>query len=364
MSSDIPVSPVSKALHRPADAVSPMQAPASPGTTPRSCCAPSRSDLTSAHSDGTPARSDPAPAGTISLQRRPARASAARDHGLVLLPLPGGEFRMGSDADEGEPSDGEGPSRRVRLPAFAIGATAVSNRDFSRFIEDTGYVTYAEEARSSFVFAGLLPDDFPPTRGVAQTPWWREVEGACWKHPEGPQSDIQTRLDHPVTHVCWFDALAYCEWAGLRLPTEAEWEYAARGGLEGRRYPWGDELMPGGRHRCNIWQGQFPVRNSLEDGHYGTAPVKAFEPNGFGLYNTSGNTWEWCADWFALPDPDGPDALIEQPRGPARGVRRVIRGGSFLCHESYCFRYRVAARSHNEPDATTSHMGFRCAQDL
>lgn len=277
-----------------------------------------------------------------------------------LLELPGGIFQMGSDADEGEPSDGEAPARPVRLKPFRISATAVSNRDFAAFIKATAYVTYAEEAGTSFVFAGLLPDDFPPTRGVADAPWWREVEGAFWRHPEGPGSNIESRLDHPVTHVCWHDAHAYCEWAGLRLPSEAEWEYAARGGLIDKRFPWGDELTPEGEHRCNIWQGRFPFENTGDDGFIGTAPVKSFAPNGFGLYNTSGNTWEWCADWFGNRHPD---FLLSNPTGPLQGTRRAIRGGSFLCHESYCFRYRVAARSSNEPVATTSHMGFRCAAD-
>ena len=265
---------------------------------------------------------------------------------------------MGSDADEGEPGDGEAPARRVHLPDFWIDRTAVSNRDFAAFVQATGYVSLAEEVGVSFVFAGLLPDDFPPTRGVVDAPWWREVEGACWQRPEGPGSSVNERSDHPVVHVSWHDALAYCHWAGKRLPSEAEWECAARGGLAGSRYAWGDELTPDGAHRCNIWQGRFPMRNTQDDGFYGTAPVDAFEANGFGLFNVCGNVWEWCADWF--DNHFTRDDLIN-PRGPMHGNRRVIRGGSFLCHESYCNRYRVAARSANGPDATTSHMGFRCA---
>jgi sulfatase modifying factor 1 len=275
-----------------------------------------------------------------------------------MAAIPAGSFIMGSDADEGEPGDGEAPARRVHLPAFRIDRTAVSNREFAAFVQATGYVSLAEEVGVSFVFAGLLPDDFPPTRGVVDAPWWREVEGACWSQPEGPGSCVDQRADHPVVHVSWHDAVAYCHWAGKRLATEAEWEYAARGGLAGKRYAWGDELTPDGVHRCNIWQGRFPMRNTQDDGFYGTAPVDAFEANGFGLFNVCGNVWEWCADWF---DNHFTRDDLTNPRSPMHGNRRVIRGGSFLCHESYCNRYRVAARSSNGPDATTSHMGFRCA---
>jgi formylglycine-generating enzyme required for sulfatase activity len=278
-----------------------------------------------------------------------------------MVEIPAGAYRLGSDADEGEPSDGEAPSRIVQLHRFRMARTAVSNRDFARFINQTGYVSLAEETGLSFVFAGLLPDDFPPTRGVVDAPWWREVEGACWYQPEGPGSSIDTRADHPVVHVSWHDAMAYCRWAGARLPTDAEWECAARGGLHQNRFAWGDDLTPNGQHRCNIWQGRFPMLNSTDDGYYGTAPVDAFEPNGYGLFNVCGNVWEWCADWF---DNHFSGADLNNPRGPVQGHRRVIRGGSFLCHESYCNRYRVAARSSNTPDATTSHTGFRCAADL
>ncbi len=275
-----------------------------------------------------------------------------------MVSLPGGEFRMGSDADEGEPGDGEAPERLVWLAPFRIDPTAVSNRDFARFIVDTGFVTLAEEIGSSFVFAGLLADDFEPTRGVLESPWWREVPGACWHRPEGPGSALDSRLDHPVVHISWHDAMAYCRWSGTRLPTEAEWEYAARGGLQRRRYPWGDDLTPDGVHRCNIWQGRFPAVNTVEDGHYGTAPVDAFAPNACGLFNMCGNVWEWCADWFGIEQSAMPQRA---PCGPFSGVRRVIRGGSYLCHESYCYRYRAAARSGNDPSATTGHTGFRCA---
>ena len=275
-----------------------------------------------------------------------------------LVRLDGGEFTMGSHAP-GYPGDGEGPARRVTVDAFSIDRFAVTNAQFATFVDATGHVSEAERFGWSFVFAGLLPDDFVDTRGVVGAEWWRQVFGAQWRHPEGPQSDLAGRLDHPVLHVSWHDAQAYCTWAGLRLPTEAEWEFAARGGLDGRRYPWGDELLVDGKHRCNVWQGAFPSENTVEDGYYGTAPVDAFAPNGYGLYNVVGNAWEWCLDWFdAEFHRDGPRT---NPSGPPHGTQRVMRGGSFLCHESYCFRFRVPARSSNSPDSTTGNLSFRCA---
>jgi formylglycine-generating enzyme required for sulfatase activity len=280
------------------------------------------------------------------------------NHSLVRLD--GGEFTMGSDVGPDYPGDGEGPARRVTVDAFSIDRFAVTNAQFATFVDATGHVSEAETFGWSFVFAGLLPDDFVETRGVVGAEWWRQVFGAQWRHPEGPQSDLADRLDHPVLHVSWRDAQAYCAWAGLRLPTEAEWEFAARGGLEGRRYPWGDELLVDGMHRCNVWQGTFPSENTLDDGFYGTAPVDAFAPNGYGLYNVVGNAWEWCLDWFdAEFHRDGPRV---NPSGPPQGTHRVMRGGSFLCHESYCFRFRVPARSSNSPDSTTGNLTFRCAR--
>jgi formylglycine-generating enzyme required for sulfatase activity len=275
-----------------------------------------------------------------------------------MVELEPGEFLMGCDNEWAYPGDGEGPLRRVRLDAFRVGVRAVSNDEFAAFVAATGYKTEAEGYGWSFVFAGLLPDDFPPTRAVARAQWWRQVVGADWRHPEGPQSDLEGRLDHPVVHVSWNDAQAYCDWARTRLPSEAEWEYAARGGLHGKVFPWGDELEPGGEHRMNVWQGQFPTQNTLEDGYLGTCPVGAFPPNGWGLYNMTGNVWEWCHDWY--------DPTFHQrekrtnPKGPLRGTNRVTRGGSYLCHHSYCRRYRVAARNSMTPDSSTGNTGFRC----
>ncbi|HEY9369638.1 formylglycine-generating enzyme family protein [Streptomyces sp.] len=265
-----------------------------------------------------------------------------------LLTLPGGRFLMGADDPEGFPADAEGPVREVAVEPFRIAATAVTNAQFATFVKATGHITEAERFGFSFTFGAFLADpvaDISPP--VAAVPWWRAVEGASWRCPEGPGSHVTDRQNHPVVHVSWNDAQAYCAWSGTRLPTEAEWEYAARGGLEQRRYPWGDELTPGGRHMCNIWQGDFPDLNTAADGYVGTAPVKSFRPNGFGLYNTVGNVWEWCADWFT-PDEES---------------SRAMRGGSYLCHDSYCNRYRVAARSSNTPDSSTGNIGFRVAAD-
>jgi formylglycine-generating enzyme len=278
-----------------------------------------------------------------------------------LVRLDGGVFTMGSEDRWAYPEDGEGPLKEVEVSAFSIGAHAVSNADFSRFVEETGYVTDAERFGWSFVFAGLLPDDFPPTEGVVQAPWWRKVAGADWRHPEGPHSSIAERLDHPAVHASWHDADTYCTWAGARLPTEAEWEFAARGGLEGKAYPWGDEIEPAGEHRMNVWQGDFPARNTAADGFEGTAPVTWFPPNGYSLYNLTGNVWEWTADWF--------HATFRRrdrrrdPAGPDHGTSKVQKGGSYLCHHSYCRRYRVAARQGSTPDSSTGNVGFRCARD-
>ena len=266
----------------------------------------------------------------------------------TLVQLPGGTFLMGCEDPGAYAADGEGPVRDVPVDPFAIEACCVSTARFARFVDDTGYVTDAERAGTGFVFAGFLPDDFPDTRGVAAAPWWREVPGADWAHPEGPQSDLAGRADHPVVQVSWHDAQQFCGWAGLRLPTEAAWEYAARGGLVQQRFPWGNQLTPGGEHRMNVFQGRFPDRNTVKDGYAGTAPVRAFPPNGFGLHNTTGNVWEWTADPWSV-------------NGQVSAAERVLRGGSYLCHASYCWRYRTSARMASTPDSPTGNVGFRCA---
>jgi formylglycine-generating enzyme len=277
-----------------------------------------------------------------------------------MVQVPGGAFRMGSEDSFAYPEDGEGPIREVALSTFWIDACAVTNEQFAVFAAETGYITEAERFGWSFVFGGLLPDDFPPTEGVAAAPWWRKVDGADWSHPYGPQSSLEGKLDHPVVHVSWNDAAAYCVWAGGRLPTEAEWERAARGGLERAVFPWGDELEPAGGHRMNVWQGDFPGRNTLEDGHLGTAPVDSYSANGLGLHNMTGNVWEWTADWFH-PSFRQRDRRLD-PAGPPRGTHKVQKGGSYLCHHSYCRRYRVAARMGNTPDSSTGNLGFRCVR--
>ena len=286
----------------------------------------------------------------------PARAAVPTAGGLVHLA--GGEFLMGC-VDPPYPADGEAPVREVGLSPFRLAAAPVTNADFGRFVQATGYRTDAERYGSSFVFVGLLPRGFPPTRAVAAAPWWREVEGACWRHPEGPGSTVADRSDHPVVHVSWRDAAAYCSWSGTRLPYEAEWEYAARGGLEQQPFPWGSELTPGGIHRMNVWQGRFPDSNTAADGYLGTAPADAYPPNGFGLHTMTGNVWEWCADWFSTSSDHG--APRRNPRGPAAGTARVLRGGSYLCHSSYCLRYRTSARMGNTSDSSSGNVGFRVA---
>jgi sulfatase modifying factor 1 len=326
---------------------------------PRRCCLPSttRAGRAAVADDVAPddAGGDGAAAGDAAPPRLTAAGAGYRPR---LVQLPAATFRMGTADGEGFPEDGEGPPREVRLESFAIAATTVSNREFREFVRATGHVTDAERIGSSFVFyLQVAPACRAKIRRVTpELPWWVDHPGACWQRPHGPGSGIDDRLDHPVVHVSWADAQAFCAWSGTRLPTEAQWEYAARGGLDGRRYPWGDVLPAGGRGTLNIWQGTFPNRPAV-DWQPSTVAGDAFEPNGHGLHNVAGNVWEWCLDWFspayhrltATRDP-----VFDAPTG-----RRSLRGGSFLCHESYCNRYRVAARSSSPPQSTSSHCGFR-----
>ncbi len=297
-------------------------------------------------------------------------ASLAREKAVTgstsdMVELPGGTFLMGTEDREGFPADGEGPIRPVTLDPFWIDGYSVRNRDFAAFIAASGYKTEAERFGWSFVFAGDLPDagsSVPAADSVTGVDWWKRIYGATWNHPEGPASDIASRAEHPVVQVSWNDAAAYARWAGKRLPTEAEWEFAARGGLEQNLYPWGNELTPGGQHRCNIWQGEFPHTNTAADGFASTAPAGAFPANGYGIYGIVGNVWEWCGDWFDQRHHQL--ATTINPLGPSTGVARVMKGGSYLCHKSYCNRYRVAARSSNTPDSATTNIGFRCVRDV
>ncbi|MBT2568178.1 formylglycine-generating enzyme family protein [Arthrobacter sp. ISL-85] len=266
---------------------------------------------------------------------------------------------MGDAFGEGYPVNGETPVHPVTVNAFRIDTTAVTNRMFNAFVTATGYRTEAELYGTSAVFHLLLEAPAKDVVGEADgAPWWLNVRGADWRHPQGMDSDWSAIPDHPVVQVSHNDVHAYCAWAGRRLPTEAEWEYAARGGLASKRYAWGDELLgPQGEHLCNIWQGEFPQFNSEDDGFLGTAPVRSFPPNGFGLYEVAGNVWEWCSDWY-LPRYYR-NSPAENPQGPTIGAGRVMRGGSYLCHESYCNRYRVAARTSNTPESSSGNTGFR-----
>jgi formylglycine-generating enzyme required for sulfatase activity len=285
-----------------------------------------------------------------------ARGAPAARHDIEQCVVPGGTFRMGDAHGDGRPQDGEGPVREVAVAEFSIDATSVTNDAFAMFVAATGYVTDAERYGSSSVFHLAVRADPEDVVGYAPSvPWWLQVRGASWQHPDGPGSDLAGRGDHPAVHVSWQDAQAYCTWAGRALPTEGQWEKASRGGLDGRRYPWGDELRPGGTWRVNIWQGEFPRVNTREDGFLTTAPVRTFEPNGYGLWQTVGNVWEWCQDRFEPRDPRG--RLL--PEHPGAEHARVLRGGSYLCHDSYCNRYRNAARSSNTEESSTGNAGFR-----
>lgn len=316
---------------------------------------------------GTPSRGAlligaPAPAAAGSVLPVAARQDTT-DSGRHRVPqalVPAGRFIMGDSTSDANRGDGEEPRHPVVLADFSIDATTVTNDDFARFVDDTGHRTEAESFGYSAVFHLAVAARESDIMGPATAaPWWIGVRGADWRHPGGRLSDADADGlgGHPVVHVSWNDAVAYCDWAGRRLPTEAEWEYAARGGLDGAKYPWGNEYVDQGGWRANIWQGRFPTENTAEDGYLTTAPADAFEPNGYGLRQAVGNVWEWCLDWYSTTA--YADATSSLYRGPTHGTERVLRGGSYLCHDSYCNRYRNSARSHNTQDSSMGNAGFR-----
>ncbi|HEY0981595.1 formylglycine-generating enzyme family protein [Schlesneria sp.] len=307
--------------------------------------------------------------------------------GMVWIPA--GEFWMGTDSPDAW--DDERPAHRVKLDGFWIDATEVTNAEFQRFVDATGFLTTAERAPTLEEIMAQSPPGTPPPPEESLVPgslvftppehpvplddfsqWWQWTPGANWKHPEGPGSHLAGRENHPVVHISWDDAVAYANWAGKRLPTEAEWEYAARGGLDRKNYVWGDEQPSLKQPQANLWNGTFPHRNTKEDGFERTAPVRSFPPNGFGLFDMSGNVWEWCADWYdrdaykrfgrgkVQVNPTGPSVSNDPLRPYA--TQRSQRGGSFLCNDSYCTRYRPSARHGGTPDTGISHVGFRCAR--
>ncbi|MGO7870002.1 formylglycine-generating enzyme family protein [Rhizobium leguminosarum] len=297
-----------------------------------------------------------------------------------MLWIPGGDFVMGSDRHYAE----EAPAHRVRVDGFWMDICPVTNREFSAFVEATGYVTTAERPANPADYPGAVAEMLAPSSVVFIKPkspvdltnlynWWKYVRGASWRHPRGPASTIKGLLEHPVVHVAFEDAQAYAAWAGKELPTEAEWEFAARGGLEAADYVWGEEMLAGGRHMANTWQGEFPIQNSREDGFEGTSPVGSFPANGYGLFDMAGNVWEWTTDWYqehgmidspccTISNPVGAELSNSyDPRQPQISIpRKVMKGGSHLCAPNYCRRYRPAARMAQPVDTATCHLGFRC----
>jgi formylglycine-generating enzyme required for sulfatase activity len=306
---------------------------------PKACCAPSRG------ADGVQSW-DEYPAGT-------------RHFPEPTVEIAGGKAMVGTVSPY-IPDDGEGPVRSKRVAPFRITQTTVTNAAFARFVAQTGYVTEAERFGWSFVFHSDVPKSIAETQGVVSTEWWRRVDGATWSNIHGPGTAEAVLPDHPVVQVSWNDALAFAKWCGGRLPSEAEWEHAARGGLGDVRYPWGDEDPDDAAfHPCNIWQGRFPMHNTVADGWRHTAPAQSFAPNGYGLYNMVGNVWEWTAEPFRVKSLK---KSVAQRKDAMRGFK-LLKGGSYLCHRSYCYRYRIAARTGNSPDTATPHQGFRVVWD-
>lgn len=284
----------------------------------------------------------------------------------ALVPIPGGIFEMGARRSRFA-DDLDSPRRKVKVSPFLMSPTTVTVSDYARFAAATGYRTVAEQEGWSYVFHLLLPDPARWPKHPPGLPWWRRVDGACWSAPQGPGSSAAGREDHPAVHIAWYDAVAYCSWAGLGLPTEAQWERAARGGLAKRKFPWGDEMMPNGAPAMNTFEGSFPHHANAGGAWTGTVPVKSFPPNGYGLYNMTGNVWEWTADCFGpLPAPARLPPLdpARHPHGAETAAPRIQRGGSYLCHDSYCDRYHVHSRTRNDPDSSTGNAGFRVIGSL
>ncbi|RZF44480.1 hypothetical protein LSTR_LSTR002253 [Laodelphax striatellus] len=285
-----------------------------------------------------------------------------QSRGEKMVFIKGKQFFMGTD----EPivtADGESPERTVKVDNFFMDAYEVNNAQFKQFVDDTNYITEAERFGDSFVFEPLISEKVKSsiTQAVAGAPWWLPVKASSWRNPEGPDSNIEDRMNHPVVHVSWNDAVAFCAWAGKRLPTEAEWEFACRSSLDRRLFPWGNKMMPNDKHRMNIWQGEFPLNNTALDGFVSTAPVDQFPSNSFGLHNMVGNVWERTSAWWAVRHTK---KYLDNPKGPTSGTEKVKKGGSYLCHKSYCYRYRCAARSQNTPDSSAGNLGFRCAASI
>jgi len=283
-------------------------------------------------------------------------AKSSKDHDdIEAIKVAGGSAIVGTNAPQ-IPDDGEGPRRAVKIKPFRMSVTSVTNEAFRIFVNATGYLTEAERFGWSFVFWSQVPQSVGPTQAVNEVEWWRLVDGACWFAPNGPNTEDACKPEHPVVHISWNDARAYANWVGGRLPTEAEWEHAARAGQGDVRFPWGNaEPNDTGFTPCNIWQGHFPKKNTAVDGFVTTAPAKSYEPNPWGFYNLAGNVWEWTADPYSVRSLK---RAVKQRLSGMRGYK-LSKGGSFLCHRSYCYRYRIAARTGSSPDSSTTHQGFR-----
>lgn len=358
------------ACKQPANKAVPVKASISPKTTKALCC---QSNI-------------PARFGNVTLEQQKQVITSALNNHEGMVWIAGGTYQMG--ADNAEASADEYPKHTVTVSGFWMDVTEVTNAQFEAFTKATGYITTAEKKPDWNELKKQLPPGTPkladslltaaslvfhPTQNAVDlndySQWWAWQTGANWRHPQGPESSIKNKGNYPVTHISWYDAKAYCRWAGKRLPTEAEWEWAARGGLQNKVYPWGNEQVTAGAAKANIWEGNFPYKNTLHDKYYLAAPVKSFKANGYGLYDMAGNVWEWCNDLYH------PDyykmSLANNPPGPAKSfdaqepyaIKRVIRGGSFLCNNSYCSGFRVARRMKSTEDSGMEHLGFRCVQN-